>query len=121
MTSARTRAGPRTCRRISARPPGPPRRSSASSARSSILEARTPPKRGTVSDREPGPQSHVFGRVLNRDLPIAVRAEGVWIEDADGKRYLDAAGGAIVVNVGHGDRSLVEAMAEQASRTPYVH
>jgi adenosylmethionine-8-amino-7-oxononanoate aminotransferase len=65
--------------------------------------------------------SHVFHRVLSRELPRAVRAEGVWIEDAQGKRYLDAAGGAIVVNVGHGDRALVEAMREQASRTPYVH
>lgn len=65
--------------------------------------------------------SHVFPRVLTRDLPRAVRAEGVWIEDADGRRYLDAAGGAIVVNVGHGDRSLVDAMAGQAARTPYVH
>lgn len=65
--------------------------------------------------------SHVFHRVLSRELPRAVRAEGVWIEDSDGKRYLDAAGGAIVVNVGHGARSLVEAMTEQASRTPYVH
>jgi adenosylmethionine-8-amino-7-oxononanoate aminotransferase len=65
--------------------------------------------------------SHVFSRVLTRELPRAVRAEGVWIEDADGRRYLDAAGGAIVVNVGHGDRTLVEAMSRQASRTPYVH
>ncbi|MGH2525147.1 MAG: aminotransferase class III-fold pyridoxal phosphate-dependent enzyme, partial [Actinomycetota bacterium] len=65
--------------------------------------------------------SHVFPRVLTRDLPRAVRAEGVWIEDADGRRYLDAAGGAIVVSVGHGDGSLVDAMTEQASRTPYVH
>jgi adenosylmethionine-8-amino-7-oxononanoate aminotransferase len=65
--------------------------------------------------------SHVFHRVLSRELPRAVRAEGVWIEDADGRRYLDAAGGAIVVNVGHGDRSLVGAMAEQSGRTPYVH
>jgi len=74
-----------------------------------------------VSDHEPERQGHVFGRVLSRDLPTAVRAEGVWIEDADGSRYLDAAGGAIVVNVGHGDRSLVEAMSAQAARTPYVH
>jgi len=50
-----------------------------------------------------------------------VRAEGVWIEDAEGKRYLDGGGGAIVVNVGHGDRSLVDAMAEQSARTSYVH
>lgn len=65
--------------------------------------------------------SHVFPRVLRHDLPRAVRAEGVWIEDAGGRRYLDAAGGAVVVSVGHGDGSLVDAMTEQASRTPYVH
>ena len=65
--------------------------------------------------------SHVFPRVLTRELPTAVRAEGVWIEDADGRRYLDAAGGAIVVSVGHGDRSLVDAITEQSARTPYVH
>jgi adenosylmethionine-8-amino-7-oxononanoate aminotransferase len=65
--------------------------------------------------------SHVFRRVLGRELPTAVRADGVWIEDEDGNRYLDGAGGAIVVNVGHADRSLLDAMAEQAARTPYVH
>jgi adenosylmethionine-8-amino-7-oxononanoate aminotransferase len=66
-------------------------------------------------------ESHVFHRVLTRTLPRAVRAEGVWIEDADGRRYLDGAGGAIVVGVGLGDRTLVEAMAEQSARTSYVH
>jgi hypothetical protein len=65
--------------------------------------------------------SHVFHRVLTRELPRAVRADGVWIEDADGRRYLDGAGGAIVVNVGHGDRTLVDAMAERSASTPYVH
>ena len=65
--------------------------------------------------------SRVFHRVEFRQLPVAVRAEGVWIEDADGKRYLDAAGGAIVVNVGHGEPAVVEAMAEQSARLPYVH
>ena len=65
--------------------------------------------------------SHVFHRVVGRELPRAVRAEGVWIEDADGTRYLDGAGGAIVVSVGHGDRSLVDAMATQSANVPYVH
>ena len=62
--------------------------------------------------------SHVFHRVVGRELPRAVRAEGVWIEDADGARYLDGAGGAIVVSVGHGDRSLVDAMATQSANVP---
>jgi adenosylmethionine-8-amino-7-oxononanoate aminotransferase len=64
---------------------------------------------------------HVFHRVLNRDLPTAVRAEGVWIDDAEGRRYLDAAGGAIVVNVGHGDRQVAAAIAQHLSRLDYVH
>jgi adenosylmethionine-8-amino-7-oxononanoate aminotransferase len=64
--------------------------------------------------------SHVFPRV-QRPLPTAVSAEGVWITDADGKRYLDAAGGAIVVNVGHGDPALLDAAESQLARTQYVH
>jgi adenosylmethionine-8-amino-7-oxononanoate aminotransferase len=65
--------------------------------------------------------SHVFPRVLTRSLPTAVDAEGAWIVDADGKRYLDGAGGALVVNVGHGDRTLIDAATEQLHKTQYVH
>ena len=65
--------------------------------------------------------SHVFPRVFNRTLPTAVSAEGAWIVDADGKRYLDGAGGAIVVGVGHGDRSLIDAATAQLHTTQYVH
>jgi hypothetical protein len=65
--------------------------------------------------------THVFRRVLSRDLPVAVRAEGAWIVDADGRRYLDGAGGAIVVGVGHGDPALLEAMTTQARAVDYVH
>ena len=65
--------------------------------------------------------SNVFPRVLGRDLPVAVRAEGCSIWDADGKRYLDAAGGAIVVGIGHGDQAVVRAMTEQASNITYAH
>ena len=62
----------------------------------------------------------MFSRAT-RDLPTAVSAEGVWITDADGKEYLDGAGGAIVVNVGHGVASVIDAIKEQVERTQYVH
>jgi adenosylmethionine-8-amino-7-oxononanoate aminotransferase len=65
--------------------------------------------------------SHVFGRVLDRQVPTAVKAEGVWITDADGRRYLDGAGGAIVLNLGHGDTALIEAATAQLAKTQYVH
>jgi adenosylmethionine-8-amino-7-oxononanoate aminotransferase len=63
----------------------------------------------------------VFQRVLGGDLPFASRAEGSTIWDADGRTYLDAAGGAIVVNVGHGRQSIVDAMERQARKFTYVH
>jgi adenosylmethionine-8-amino-7-oxononanoate aminotransferase len=65
--------------------------------------------------------SHVFPRVFGRDLPAAVRAEGSCIWDGDGKRYLDAAGGAIVVSIGHGDHQVIHALEEQASKVAYAH
>jgi len=65
--------------------------------------------------------SHVFSRALGRDLPLAVRAEGCRIWDSDGRAYLDAAGGALVVNLGHGDPEVLRAMAEQASQISYAH
>ena len=65
--------------------------------------------------------SHVFPRVFNRTLPTAVSAEGVWITDADGRRYLDGAGGAIVVNVGHGVTEIIDAVTTQLHKTQYVH
>jgi adenosylmethionine-8-amino-7-oxononanoate aminotransferase len=65
--------------------------------------------------------SSVFPRVFGRDLPRVARAEGSVIWDTDGKRYLDAAGGAIVVGIGHGNADVIEAMAAQARSVGYVH
>ena len=65
--------------------------------------------------------SHVFSRVPTRALPTAVHAEGVWITAADGTRYLDGSGGAIVVTVGHGEPEVIEAIERQLRATQYVH
>ena len=64
---------------------------------------------------------HVFPRNLLAPLPRAVRAEGAWIEDEQGKRYLDASGGAIVVNIGHGRPEIAEAVREQILKCHYAH
>ena len=63
----------------------------------------------------------VFRRSLDLSPPVAVRAEGSTIWDSTGKACLDAAGGAIVVNVGHGRRSIAEVMGDQAGRLAYAH
>jgi len=63
----------------------------------------------------------VFRRATAADPPVAVEGLGSTIRDATGREYLDAAGGAIVVNVGHGRRSIADAMADQAARLAYAH
>ena len=63
----------------------------------------------------------VFRRSLDPALPVAVEAHGSTIRDAAGREYLDAAGGAIVVNVGHGRASIARVLAEQAGRLSYAH
>lgn len=65
--------------------------------------------------------ARVFRRALSSVVPVAVEGFGSTVVDADGRRYLDAAGGAIVVNVGHGRASVARAMAEQAGRLAYAH
>ena len=50
-------------------------------------------------------------------LPRAVSGDGAWITDATGRRYLDAAGGAIVVGVGHGRANIAVAAADAVSRS----
>src|SRR5438477_4387914 len=47
--------------------------------------------------------------------PIVIdRAEGIYFWDPDGKRYIDFNSQLMSVNIGHGDRRVAEAIAEQA-------
>ena len=63
----------------------------------------------------------LFPRSFLKTYPQAVRGEGCFIFAADGRRFLDAAGGAAVVTIGHGVESIGRAMAIQAERLAYVH
>jgi adenosylmethionine-8-amino-7-oxononanoate aminotransferase len=59
---------------------------------------------------------------LGRRYPVIVRGDGVWLEDADGNRYLDAmSGGSMASTLGHSRHDLVEAARRQASRLSFVH
>ena len=43
-----------------------------------------------------------------------VRGEGTWLEDSDGKRYLDALGGLAVIVLGHANQAVANTLAEQS-------
>jgi adenosylmethionine-8-amino-7-oxononanoate aminotransferase len=66
--------------------------------------------------------THVLPLELDRAYPVLVRGEGVWIEDAAGRRYLDAmSGGSMAATLGLGRRDIVAAARSQAERLAYVH
>jgi taurine-pyruvate aminotransferase len=50
---------------------------------------------------------------------VAKKAEGSWVTDSDGKRYLDAMAGLWCVNVGYGRAELAEAAYEQLKELAY--
>jgi taurine---2-oxoglutarate transaminase len=53
--------------------------------------------------------------------PIAVKyAEGVYLYDYDGKRYLDFSSGLMNVNIGHGDQRITAAVVKQMQEVAYV-
>ena len=50
-------------------------------------------------------------------LPVVVsKADGVWVEDADGKRYMDMLAAYSAVNFGHGHKELIAAAKAQLER-----
>jgi adenosylmethionine-8-amino-7-oxononanoate aminotransferase len=63
----------------------------------------------------------LFPRNFLKAYPQAVRGEGCFLYTAEGRRYLDASGGAAVVTIGHGVEEIGRAMAEQSARLAYVH
>ncbi|MGY2893030.1 aminotransferase family protein [Deinococcus sp. UYEF24] len=64
--------------------------------------------------------SSVFYR-SSLPYPVAVRAEGPYLWDSAGKRYLDGSSGALVANVGQGRAEVAEAMAQAARTLAFVH
>src|SRR6476661_11036466 len=66
-------------------------------------------------------KQHVFQRHTRADLPVAVGGEGLYLYDKDGKRYLDASGGAAVSCVGHGHPRVIAAIRRQLDQLAYAH
>lgn len=69
----------------------------------------------------PGRPSHLMHRNLRQPPPMVGSASGIYVEDRQGKRYLDASGGAAVSSLGHGHPEVLAAMHAQIDRNAYAH
>jgi 4-aminobutyrate aminotransferase / (S)-3-amino-2-methylpropionate transaminase / 5-aminovalerate transaminase len=85
----------------------------------STIQLRTPipgPKSQALAER----RAKAVPRGLSHGTPIYVaKAQDAWLEDVDGNRYLDFAGGIGCLNVGHRRDEVVEAVKDQLDR--YLH
>src|SRR5450432_4776623 len=82
---------------------------------------------GTIQLRTPvpGPKSRALGarrevavpRGVSQATPVYVaRAQDAWLEDVDGNRYLDFAGGIGCLNIGHIEPRVVAAVRDQLEK-----
>jgi adenosylmethionine-8-amino-7-oxononanoate aminotransferase len=63
----------------------------------------------------------VFHRNPKHKYPVAVGGDGPYVIDRDGKRYLDACGGAAVSCLRHSDREVIDAIKAQLDQLPLAH
>jgi 4-aminobutyrate aminotransferase/(S)-3-amino-2-methylpropionate transaminase len=74
------------------------------------------PKSEALADR----RTEAVPRGVSHATPVYVaKAEGAVLEDVDGNRYIDFAGGIGCLNVGHRSPAVVQAIEEQLAR--YMH
>jgi adenosylmethionine-8-amino-7-oxononanoate aminotransferase len=64
--------------------------------------------------------SHLLKPQLGERLPSLARAEGTWVWDTAGNRYLDGSSGAVVVSLGHAHPEVLSTLREQSERLTYT-
>ena len=65
--------------------------------------------------------SHVFHRDARTKPRTAVGGEGIHVIDSEGRRYIDASGGAAVSCLGHDDTAVRAALHAQVDQLAYAH
>lgn len=65
--------------------------------------------------------THILHRRAHDVMPIAVAGKGIELIDRDGKRYIDASGGAAVSCLGHGHPDVLAALHRQLDALAYAH
>src|SRR5688572_8906126 len=58
---------------------------------------------------------------LDAEFPVAVKGDGMYVVDAEGKRYIDGSGGAAVSCLGHGNARVRDAVKAQIDALEFAH
>lgn len=63
-------------------------------------------------------KSHLFYQTRDR-RPLLDRAEGIYMWDVNGKKYIDGSSGAMVSNIGHSNPNVLEAIHHQMGKSTF--
>ncbi len=63
----------------------------------------------------------LFPRSFKTEYLTAVRGEGVYIYDSDGRKYLDGCSGALICNLGHCVPEIIQAIVDQLHKIEFAH
>ena len=77
-----------------------------------------------ISDLDRAHHIHPFNNIKqlkDRDVLVIAEADGIYIFDADGKRYIDGMAGLWCVNIGYGRQELMTAAQNQMAKLPYYN
>ena len=64
---------------------------------------------------------HLIPRTYRGDLRTAVRGEGIYLYDQDGKEYIDGCCGALLSSIGHGNKEIADAVYRQMTTLEFAH
>ncbi len=63
----------------------------------------------------------VFPRSFKTHAPLIVKGDGIYLEDENGKRYIDGCSGALISNLGHCVPEIIEAVTKQLNTIEFAH
>lgn len=65
--------------------------------------------------------TQILHRIFGQPLPTIIGGQGNWLLDSEGRRYLDACGGAAVSCLGHDNARVRQAIHDQTDRLAFAH
>ncbi len=59
--------------------------------------------------------------IANKEIPVVDRADGIRLWDTNGREYIDGCSGAVLCNIGYGQKQVLEAINKQAEKTFFAY
>ena len=68
-----------------------------------------------------GCEKHLIPRSYVSNLKTAVKGEGIYLYDKDGREFIDGCCGALLSNIGHGCKEIADAIYQQLLTMEFAH